>query len=131
YGFIASMGTTFIQTGTWSLTSFWLGLGCGAIATAILTTNNIRDIEQDRAAEKKTIIVRLGERFGKVYYFICIAAPVVILFAVKSYAWLVVCPLAVILYSLFFKASGKGYNKILMLTGVYNLIYALSVVILQ
>ncbi|MCF0168586.1 MAG: 1,4-dihydroxy-2-naphthoate octaprenyltransferase, partial [Bacteroidales bacterium] len=44
YGFVASLGTTFIQTGSWSPVSFWYGLACGAIATAILTTNNIRDI---------------------------------------------------------------------------------------
>ncbi|MCF0166818.1 MAG: 1,4-dihydroxy-2-naphthoate octaprenyltransferase [Bacteroidales bacterium] len=130
YGFVASLGTTYIQTGLWSPLSFWLGLACGAIATAILTTNNIRDIEQDRKAGKKTIIVRLGTCFGKIYYLACIAVPVVILFVLKSYAaGGLIAIYGLCLYALFLKARGRGYNKILMLTGLYDLLFALSILL--
>ncbi|MCF0177591.1 MAG: 1,4-dihydroxy-2-naphthoate octaprenyltransferase [Bacteroidales bacterium] len=130
YGFIASMGTTFIQTGSWSPLSFWLGLACGAIATAILTTNNIRDIDQDRKAGKKTIVVRLGAGFAKIYYLVCIAAPVILLFILKNFiAGSVIAIFGIYLYSLFLKASGRSYNRILMLTGFYDLSFALAVVL--
>ena len=133
YGFLASLGTTFIQTGCWPAVSFWLGLACGATATAILTTNNIRDIEQDKRAGKKTIIVRLGTTFGKVYYLACIAlSPLVLFFALENIvAGIVISILCILLYIKFLNASGRAYNKILMLTGLYNLAFALTVIFIR
>lgn len=131
YGFIASAGTTFIQTGGWSAASFLLGLGCGLIATAILTVNNIRDFEADRSHGKMTVVARFGTTFGAFYYVTCIVATAVvggitlhnILFAAA------LLPFAAILISRFGKASGRGYNRILMLTGFFDLLYSLLVLL--
>lgn len=130
YGFIASAGTTFLQTGAWSRTALLLGLGCGAIATGILTVNNIRDIEQDRAHGKKTIIVRLGKGFGKGYYLVCLLIPVVLSFALlEIWAAAIVAIAGVLLYRRFLQSEGRAYNKILMLTGFFDLFYAIMVLV--
>jgi 1,4-dihydroxy-2-naphthoate polyprenyltransferase len=40
------------------------GLGPGFLATAILLANNVRDVDEDRAADKRTLVVRLGRDAG-------------------------------------------------------------------
>jgi 1,4-dihydroxy-2-naphthoate octaprenyltransferase len=49
------------------------GLGPGLLATAILLVNNIRDVDEDRVADKRTLIVRFGRGFGVRSYAVCIA----------------------------------------------------------
>ena len=138
YGFIASMGTTYILTGQWNMLSFWLGLGCGALATGILTVNNTRDYKGDNASDKHTLVVKVGRRhgdaaalqFGRGYYAVCLfSVPLIAALVMKSWpAACILFILAVFLYSKFLKAEGRGYNRILMLTGFYDLAYAVSVI---
>ena len=127
YGFIASMGTTWLQTHTWSGLSFWLGLACGAVAMAILTANNIRDVKQDASAGKKTIIVRLGTTFGKAYYLTCVAVPPLVSLLVLHNSLLFVCMMIcyIILSYNFLKAEGRAYNRVLMLTEFYDLVFVI------
>jgi len=46
----------------------------GLIITAILVVNNLRDLENDRKAGKRTLAVILGERATKTQYLISITA---------------------------------------------------------
>lgn len=78
FGPVAVGGTYFVQA--LALPS-WVpvaGLGVGALATAILIANNVRDIEQDRAADKRTLVVRFGRTFGLRLYGVCISIAVVV-----------------------------------------------------
>src|SRR5690606_25617337 len=50
------------------------GLGPGLLATAILLVNNVRDVDEDRAADKRTLVVRFGRGFGVRLYAGCVAA---------------------------------------------------------
>ena len=71
FGPVAVGGTYVVQAlslPTWVLVA---GLGPGALATAILIANNVRDVEQDRAAGKRTLVVRLGRPFGVGLYGLC------------------------------------------------------------
>ncbi|WP_218830533.1 1,4-dihydroxy-2-naphthoate polyprenyltransferase [Rubrivirga marina] len=54
------------------------GLGPGFLATAILLANNVRDVEEDRAADKRTLVVRFGRPFGVRLYNHCISGAVVV-----------------------------------------------------
>lgn len=77
FGPVATAGTYFLQTNTLSSETFAAGLGCGLISTAILTVNNVRDIEEDRIADKKTLPVRFGKTFGQWEYTVCLlCAPI-------------------------------------------------------
>src|SRR5574344_2180298 len=120
------MGTTYLQIGTWSPLSFWLGLACGAYATAILATNNIRDVSQDGRAGKKTLIVRLGVTFGKLYYLGCLLTVPCISFFIlhNELLGVIIITITAILYYKFLKAKGREYNRILMMTGFADLIFA-------
>lgn len=139
YGFIASMGTTYILSGRWDMLSFWLGLGCGALATGILTVNNTRDYNGDNASDKRTLVVKVGRRygdeaailFGRCYYAVCLfSAPLISACVMKSLPNMCLLFIfAVLLYRKFLKAEGRGYNKILMLTGFYDLAYAAVAVV--
>ena len=44
------------------------GVGCGALACAILVANNLRDLETDRVAGKHTLAVRLGDQRTRWFY---------------------------------------------------------------
>jgi 1,4-dihydroxy-2-naphthoate octaprenyltransferase len=72
FGPIAVLGTYFLQTGTLSKEAFILGISPGAFSMAFLIVNNVRDIEEDRLANKKTIAVRFGKTFGKCQYLFSI-----------------------------------------------------------
>ncbi len=73
FGLAAVAGTYYVQAGTISLGAIILSAGAGAIVTAILIVNNVRDRMTDAAAGKRTLAVRLGDRFSILQYHGCLA----------------------------------------------------------
>lgn len=73
FGVVAVMGTTFVQTLRVSALAFAASLPVGALATAILVVNNVRDREQDRRVQKRTLAVRFGKTFSVGEYAGCMA----------------------------------------------------------
>ena len=72
FGPIAVMGTYYLQTAYWDLDAAILGVAIGCVGVSLLAVNNTRDIDEDRVAEKKTLVVRFGKRFGQMEYISCI-----------------------------------------------------------
>lgn len=74
FGPVAVAGTYYLQIpGNWPpLEVFLVGLGPGLIATALLTVNNLRDVDEDRANRKRTLAVRFGRRFARAEYAVCL-----------------------------------------------------------
>lgn len=68
FGPVAVLGTYYVQTLQFSGMALIAGFAPGLLSTAILTVNNLRDIDQDRKAHKKTLAVRFGKLFTKVEY---------------------------------------------------------------
>ena len=62
FGPVAVAGTTYLQTLTLEPLALAASVPVGALITAILVVNNLRDIVQDQRAGKLTLAVRLGER---------------------------------------------------------------------
>ena len=62
------IGTTYAQTQTIQLTEVLAGVSCGALSTAILIANNLRDIPTDQLNGKKTLAVRLGDHKTREFY---------------------------------------------------------------
>jgi len=62
FGFVAVLGTTFVELGRVTPLAVAASVPVGALATAILVVNNLRDIATDRVAGKRTLAVRWGER---------------------------------------------------------------------
>ncbi len=83
FGLVAVTGTFFAQRQELTWESFALAIPVGLLATAILMVNNIRDMETDRRAGKKTLAVRLGRAKARIGY----ALIVYLAFATAPLAW--------------------------------------------
>lgn len=72
FGPVAVAGTVFVQAPDVSLMllsrAALVGLAPGALATAILVVNNLRDVSTDVLANKRTLAVRFGASFVRVEY---------------------------------------------------------------
>lgn len=68
FGFVAVMGTYYVNALEWSAISFWASIPVGALAVNILVINNLRDITQDKIAGKNTLGVMFGETALKIEY---------------------------------------------------------------
>lgn len=81
FGFAAVAGTAYVQTGELTALALATSMPIGALAAGILVVNNLRDIDTDRTAGKRTLAVRLGERRTRWEYaamlIVAGAAPVV------------------------------------------------------
>ena len=88
YGPIPVFLTTYLLTGFYSKFAFLIGLAPGAIATAVLTVANMRDIESDRLAGKMTLPARFGETFAKFEYSIMLLFASLVPLLVYQQMWL-------------------------------------------
>ena len=75
FGPVAVCGTYFVQSGRVSPTAAAASLAPGLLITAILVVNNLRDIETDARAGKRTLAVRLGARGSLVEYLLLLGIP--------------------------------------------------------
>lgn len=78
FGLVATVGTTYVQILEISEISILAGIGVGLYATAVLLVNNIRDIQTDKLANKRTIAVRMGTKLSKAVYLIMVWLPLAI-----------------------------------------------------
>lgn len=132
FGPVATVGTTFVQTGAFSLAALYASLPMGLLITAILVTNNLRDAVGDRDANKRTLVVRFGVGFGRLEYTLLLAASValpVVLVATSQapLGWL--CPVptlpwAVHLVQRIYRNKGRELNPMLGMTARYLLVYS-------
>ena len=72
FGPVAVGGTYYLQTYDLPPEVLIASLAPGLFSVAILTVNNLRDIDGDREAGKKTLAVRFGRSFAKAEYLLCI-----------------------------------------------------------
>lgn len=88
FGFVAVCGTAFVQMGTVPPLAIFASIPVGALATAIIVVNNLRDAEGDAKVGKRTLAVRIGPRAAQTEYALLLAAayavPVVMLLLGRS-----------------------------------------------
>jgi 1,4-dihydroxy-2-naphthoate polyprenyltransferase len=78
FGLVATVGTTFVQVLTVPQEAWFGAVGAGLLACAVLLANNLRDIDQDRTAHKRTLTVLIGRRWTRVLFTVFVLAPFVI-----------------------------------------------------
>jgi len=98
FGLVATVGSAYVQDGAVNAVVVLASLPMGALATALLVVNNLRDIPTDRDVGKVTLAVRLGEAgtrrlylalvFGSLFALIPLAV-------VAGEAWLLVPALSI------------------------------------
>jgi 1,4-dihydroxy-2-naphthoate polyprenyltransferase len=84
FGLVAVLGTTYTQTGRLDGVTVDAAVAVGALACAILVTNNLRDRPGDALAGKRTLAVRFGDAATRRCYVLLLATPFV---AVAAMAW--------------------------------------------
>jgi len=65
FGLICTITPYYVQTHAFESSLFIAALQIGLLSTAIIATNNLRDIKSDAFANKKTLVVMLGIGFGR------------------------------------------------------------------
>lgn len=133
FGLAAVAGTYYVQAGTLNPLVFWAAAPIGLLATAILVVNNLRDIETDRAAGKKTLAVRFGVRGAQVEYILLVGlaylAPPAMWFLGVSPAWVLLTwfslPLAWSQVQLILKTTGRPLNQALAGTARLELLFGI------
>jgi 1,4-dihydroxy-2-naphthoate polyprenyltransferase len=73
FGFVATAGSAYVQIERVPAAAWWGALAVGLLACAILLANNIRDIDGDRVAGKRTLAVRTGAPVARALFATCIA----------------------------------------------------------
>jgi len=138
FGFVAVCGTTYVQTSSIPCIAWWSALPVGALATAILVVNNVRDRVTDARVGKRTLAVRFGRTGALVEY----AALLVVAYAVPiglaichSSPWpalpLLTLPLALVrMRALLAAVSGPEHNACLAATAkllaLHGLLFAVG-----
>ena len=133
FGFVAVLGTYFVQAGHVSAAAWWAALPVGALGTGILVANNLRDVSTDAKAHKRTLVVRFGVGAGRGEYVALLAlafvTPVAMLALGLARPWallpLLSLPLALPPLRLVLRAEGGALNPALGGTARLQMIYSL------
>ena len=91
FGLVATVGTTYVQILAVPQEAWFGAVAAGLLACAVLLANNLRDIEQDRAARKRTLTVLIGRRGTQALFTVFVLVPFAIaIFLAVFYpiAWL-------------------------------------------
>src|SRR3954453_17739277 len=73
FGLVAVSGSYFAQTEHWDWEAFALSVPVGLLAASLLVVNNVRDIDTDRRAGKRTLAVKLGRENTRALYAVMLA----------------------------------------------------------
>ena len=132
FGFVPVCGTYYVQAGSFSPEVWWLAAACGLVTDTLLVLNNYRDRDNDRRAGKRTLIVVLGEPFGRYFYLLqgVLGYLAAAMLALYGHMWMAVLPLFYVLphYLTWRKmvqiGSGRELNRVLGFTSRNMLTFA-------
>ena len=135
FGPVAVGGTYYLQAYELPPEVLIASLAPGLFSVAILTANNLRDIDGDREAGKKTLAVCYGAGFAKLEYVVCVVVaavgvPVALVWYTGGHRWALAGAATLALGAFFlrivFTYSDPGaLNRVLAGTGVMLLVYSL------
>ncbi|MEA2227282.1 MAG: 1,4-dihydroxy-2-naphthoate polyprenyltransferase [Solirubrobacteraceae bacterium] len=138
FGLVAVTGSYFVQTETVTWEAVVLAVPVGLLAAAILVVNNVRDLETDRRAGKRTLAVRLGRPrtrtvFGLMVYAAFLLAPLPWILGALS-PWLMLplllLPAAVALVRMVRShTDGPTLNEALARTGMFEFAFCVLLAI--
>jgi 1,4-dihydroxy-2-naphthoate octaprenyltransferase len=141
FGLVAECGTIFVEAGELNPLAWWSAIPVGLLVVNILVVNNLRDIETDRAAGKKTLTVKFGVEGAWAEYMVCLviayAIPLVMVLLGKGPVWLLLAwlslPAVQPLVRSVFHDKGSLLNNTLAGSGrlvlVYSLFYSAGLII--
>ena len=134
FGIVAVTGSTFAQLESWPWQALVLAVPVGLLAAAILVVNNVRDMDSDKRAGKRTLAVRLGRERGRTIYALMVygayvVAPLPWLLGTLSpwllLPWLTLPLAAKLVRTVREHADGPTLNEMLARTGLLQIAFCL------
>ena len=84
FGWIAVLGSFYLHVGAMDWLLMLPATASGLLSVAVLNINNLRDIDNDRASNKLTMVVRIGAKNGRIYH-LALLSGAFILFIMFTY----------------------------------------------
>ena len=129
FGFVGTLGSTYVQHGAFTTISALASLAVGSLTTALLVVNNLRDIPGDEASGKRTLAVTLGDRATRrLYLALLVAAALATIAAGLVQPWAFVAFIAAAIAvrpirAIRSGATGKALIPVLVDTGRLELLF--------
>jgi len=130
FGLVATLGTTYTQSGQLTFAALLGAIGTGFIGCALLMANNVRDIPTDSEVGKITLAVRLGEQLARLSYVLMLSVAIVLpllLTGSNPWMWLILLtfvPAAAPSWVMLREQSLPKLVVVLKQTGIVNVVYA-------
>lgn len=144
FGLIGVCGTYFLHTNQFHLILLLPAASIGLLSAGVLNLNNMRDIDNDAASGKKTLVVRMGSENAKIYHTLLIVLALVLTVIFVFETWqsiyqlmflLSVFPLGFHLYEVFKNHVPQKLNnqlKVLALTTFFfSLMYSFGIFLIK
>ncbi|MBK8339076.1 MAG: 1,4-dihydroxy-2-naphthoate polyprenyltransferase [Flavobacteriales bacterium] len=99
FGIVGVCGTFYLHTQHFEPMTLLPAIGLGLLSTGVLNVNNMRDIANDSASGKRTLVVRMGEAGAKRYHAFLVLGGLASLVTFSAYYghgwtfWLFLIPL--------------------------------------
>jgi len=140
FGLVAVAGSYFVQVEDLRWEAVALGVPVGLLAAAILVVNNVRDVDTDRRAGKRTLAVKLGRDRARVLFVamvvVAFLVPIALIPALSAWLLLVLAALPLVpplVRTVRTRTDGPALNGALAATGrllaVFSLLLALGVLL--
>ena len=132
FGVVAVTGSYYVQTERVTWEAFALAVPVGLLASGILVVNNVRDLETDRRAGKRTLAVRLGRPrtrtiFGVMVYLAFVTAPLPWAFGALGpwlfVPWVLLPPAVMLVRQVRTHTDGPTHNRALARTGMLEVAF--------
>ncbi|MDO4643921.1 MAG: 1,4-dihydroxy-2-naphthoate octaprenyltransferase [Cardiobacteriaceae bacterium] len=136
FGLLGVIGSYYLQSGYYNASILLPATGCGLLSAAVLHVNNLRDIDNDKAAGKHTIAVKLGFARGKRLHLVLLISASLCYLAYASIVpysalWLLLTPKLIAHGKRLYQAdtpaiAGKELSSIVLCTCMLNLLFSLG-----
>lgn len=128
FGIVAVSGTYYLQLLHFDRDALLAGVACGALAIVLLAINNLRDLDNDRASNKRTLAARFGRGFARVEIVVMALLP----FALLPRGFrgvLFVLPIALVVIVCALRSEGRALNRCLAFAGMLEWAFGIAFVV--
>ena len=136
FGLVATVGTTLVTFDSAPPASWVAAIGIGALASALLVVNNLRDLATDSASGKRTLATRLGDAGTRAFFVVLLVVGAVSVLGVMALTtpWAALGLLGFVLLfgpaaRLLAGATGRDLISMLQATSVTELVMALGLLV--
>ncbi len=141
FGLVAVGATYFVQAGHFTVDALLAGVAIGLLAANILVVNNYRDVDTDRAAGKRTLVVRLGRGAARAQFGVSLVVALAMPFAFLARGYRAWCLLPLALAPVAWRhvqrlRKSESPSELIALLGdtgkllaLYALLFAIGVVV--